>query len=117
MKTKARTKTICSGSAEHRACHGRSPEQGGLSGSGPLGHGRCDMGGKGIVDIGPRCVDTARDCRRPWWVVRWVRGLQNRRLFLLVELLKRVEQLENLCKLGVRRAAHSGDAAAMLRLI
>ena len=58
-----------------------------------------------------------RDCRRPWRVVRRVRGLQNRRLFLLVELLKRVEQLENLCKLGVRRAAHSGDAAAMLRLI
>ena len=35
----------------------------------------------------------------------------------VVELLKRVEQLENLCKLGIGRTAHSGGAAAMLRLI
>jgi hypothetical protein len=75
------------------------------------------MGGKGIVDIGLRCDGTGRGSRRNWRDVGSIRGLQNRRLFLLVELLKRVEQFENLCKLGIRRTAHSGGAAAMLRLI
>jgi hypothetical protein len=32
-------------------------------------------------------------------------------------LLKRIEQFENLCKLGIGRTAHGGGAAAMLRLI
>jgi hypothetical protein len=75
------------------------------------------MGGKGIVDIGLRCNVTGAGSRRNWRDVASIRGLQNSRLLLLVELLKCVEQFENLCKLGIWRTAHSGGAAAMLRLI
>jgi hypothetical protein len=75
------------------------------------------MSGKGIVEIGLRRDDAAGDCHKPWWEASRIRGLQNRRLFLLVKLLKRVEQLENLCKLGIGRTAHSGGAATTLRLI
>jgi hypothetical protein len=91
--------------------------QGGVLTSRPLGHGRRDMGGKGIVDIGLRCDDTGRGSRRNWRDVGRIRSLQNRRLFLLVESLKCVEQFENLCKLGIGRTAHSGGTAARLRLI
>jgi len=116
----APTACHCESARAERAARQAWPDlrqQGGVLTSRPLGHGRRDMGGKRIVDIGLGCDDTGRGSRRNWRDVGRIRSLQNRRLFLLVELLKCVEQLENLRKLGIWRTAHSGGAAAMLRRI